>query len=69
LEAVVGRTAAVDMKLLHDATRRILAQTVAKRDALSSWAALRTPPVRAACWSPDFVGDAAQLTTVLETVV
>ena len=40
LEGLIGRAAAIDLKLLHDATRRILAGSVLKRDVISSWDAL-----------------------------
>lgn len=40
LEALVGRAAALDLKLLHDATRRLLARKVTNRCVLSSWPAL-----------------------------
>lgn len=40
LEGLIGRAAAVDLKLLQDATRRILTGSVLKRDVISSWDAL-----------------------------
>jgi len=36
----VGETAAVDLKLLHEATLRLARQTVQKRTVISSWSAL-----------------------------
>lgn len=40
LEGLIGRAAAIDLKLLQDATRRILTRSVLKRDVISSWDAL-----------------------------
>lgn len=41
LRAVVGREAAVDLKLLHEATLRVLAGSIRNRDVLSSSTALQ----------------------------
>ena len=40
LEGLIGRAAAIDLKLLQDATRRILTGSVLKRDVIPSWDAL-----------------------------
>lgn len=42
LEGLIGRTAAIDLKLLHDTSRRILAGSVLRRDVISSWDRLLT---------------------------
>ena len=40
LAAVVGRSAAVDLKLVHETTLRVLAGSIRRRDVLSSFTAL-----------------------------
>lgn len=40
LEGLIGRTAAVDLKLLHEAGRRVLVGSIMKRNVISSWSAL-----------------------------
>lgn len=40
LQQVVGRASALDLKLLHDMTRRVLAFPFARRCVLSSWSAV-----------------------------
>lgn len=40
LQEVVGVATAVDLKLLHEATLRVMASSIVQRDLISSWSAL-----------------------------